>query len=626
MTSPTSGYILATSEESYSGEDLLPHNTLRVPPGHVIMISFAHLPSGRKDRSNVIALGFRDDKGTLTGVWNWLRHRYFETNVLDMSFITLQWYTKYKPCFKPDCFKLVYSFHVKSKAPRKLSSGLYNCSVDDYWRFRQHLDCNLKVECEDGRDESGPCPVTSPACRPWGASGHKCFKFVSKETLLSLDLGDESMMTKTLRYCQSVNGSLGQPKDVRDMRLMKSILTKHESCSGIEVGLFLGGIFVPNIYRQSTVTIDRTVLHHTVNDYKRLFAYSGETCVRLLFTSRLLEKYPCSGREDTNTCSTCAFILKEKDKHHSARESITLANVTLTFKEQHQSLTKCTDGHITHSFLSGDPHYECQEGMLLPCAFLSCSMNHKSSLYDTEKQMTSFALFTCRDGISLSYTLVCDFRPDCKDGSDESFCLHPPCDEITCDSGQCVSYTKVCDMISDCFDDSDEKKCTNYREITLRWENDRTLRSPVLIKLDGIRSFSVRNMHPAESCPDTHYRCTGEYNDCLPVFTRCNGWHDCLSQEDEADCDKMICPGFYRCLYSSVCVHSDHLCDKWPHCPQRDDEWLCNMTCPTQCLCQGHSFLCSQPFAAHLFPQLRYLDARGSGIRPSTLTDNFYIM
>ena len=64
------------------------------------------------------------------------------------------------------------------------------------------------------------------------------------------------------------------------------------------------------------------------------------------------------------------------------------------------------------------------------------------------------------------------------------------------------------------------------------------------------------------------------------------------------------------------------MCDGWHQCPQRDDEWLCDMTCPAQCLCQGHAFLCPQPFSAHLFPQLRYLDARGSGMTQSDLRNN----
>ena len=82
--------------------------------------------------------------------------------------------------------------------------------------------------------------------------------------------------------------------------------------------------------------------------------------------------------------------------------------------------------------------------------------------------------------------------------------------------------------------------------------------------------------------------------------------------------------GFYRCRASSVCVHVDHLCYGLPQCPQHDDEWLCEMTCPAGCLCQGLAFLCHKPFSAHLFPQLCYLDVSGSGMTPSNLIYNVY--
>ena len=88
----------------------------------------------------------------------------------------------------------------------------------------------------------------------------------------------------------------------------------------------------------------------------------------------------------------------------------------------------------------------------------------------------------------------------------------------------------------------------------------------------------------------------------------------------------MTCPGFYCCFNSTFCVHADHLCDGWPHCPQHDDELLCDMVCPVQCFCQGHAFRCPKPFSAYLFPHLRCLDAMGSGMTPANLTQNMYMM
>nr|KAG5704710.1 hypothetical protein BaRGS_005166 [Batillaria attramentaria] len=36
--------------------------------------------------------------------------------------------------------------------------------------------------------------------------------------------------------------------------------------------------------------------------------------------------------------------------------------------------------------------------------------------------------------------------------------------------------------------------------------------------------------------------------------------------------DNFTCPGYYRCYGSGNCVHSKHVCDGIPHCPNKDDE------------------------------------------------------
>jgi hypothetical protein len=52
-------------------------------------------------------------------------------------------------------FKMLYSFHPSSHTPSQLANGLLDCSGDDYSTFQQHVHCNLRVECVDGRDETG---------------------------------------------------------------------------------------------------------------------------------------------------------------------------------------------------------------------------------------------------------------------------------------------------------------------------------------------------------------------------------------------------------------------------------------------------------------------------------------
>jgi hypothetical protein len=140
------------------------------------------------------------------------------------------------------------------------------------------------------------------------------------------------------------------------------------------------------------------------------------------------------------------------------------------------------------------------------------------------------------------------------------------------------------------------------------------LTSPTVFTLDGKGSFQRSALRENDSCPETHYQCPGDVAYCLPVFTRCNGYYDCLGGEDEVGCEDATCSGFYRCRGSPICVDPDHLCDGWPQCPQHDDEWLCGeRPCPDGCLCQGLAFICHQPYPAHLYPNLRYLDIQAGG-------------
>ena len=122
-------------------------------------------------------------------------------------------------------------------------------------------------------------------------------------------------------------------------------------------------------------------------------------------------------------------------------------------------------------------------------------------------------------------------------------------------------------------------------------------------------------------CPETHFQCA-DNGYCLPVYVMCNGVYDCPGREDEASCESHACPGFYRCRASRVCLHVTHVCDGEPQCPQRDDELLCGFVCPAACRCHGLAFFCQRFFHPTSYPQLRFLDASGSGMTPSDLVNN----
>ena len=384
------------------------------------------------------------------------------------------------------------------------------------------------------------------------------------------------------------------------------------------VRLSYGALFVPNMYRRSFVSYGKTVFHHS---YSAIGEYQAEELCFCITNGKTASRKCLSYAMECTRgepFSICEYAVGDSDKYPGG--AVTLFNTSFTYKSGNVTFARCPNSEAVQLFLSCYPHHACGPRLPDDGTLNSCM----DSFYKTDQPLTSVPVFTCSDDITrLSYTLVCDFRHHCTDGSDETFCQYPPCAAFACSNGQCVSYIKRCDTVSDCLDDSDELICNHHTLVNLHSEQ---IRSPVLISFDTMYSFKVRKMTWNETCPETHYRCPGVYNDCLPVYTLCNGLYDCIDHEDEEACENMTCPGFYRCFNSTVCVHADHLCDGWPHCSQGDDELLCNMVCPAQCLCQGHVFLCSKPFSAFRFPHLRYLNAWGSGLSPSDLDSNFYML
>lgn len=64
---------------------------------------------------------------------------------------------------------------------------------------------------------------------------------------------------------------------------------------------------------------------------------------------------------------------------------------------------------------------------------------------------------------------------------------------------------------------------------------------------------------------------------CVPFYQRCDGYQDCLFNEDENDCQTFICPksnqtSTFRCSNDSKCLTQIDLCNNVTDCPQGEDE------------------------------------------------------
>ena len=633
-TSEHSGYVTFSAYDRYW---INPSATLRTqlkaPSGTVFVVSFKVsreyyrcvwvsdecLPATCIFKS--VALSWKEHNSNQTSVFTYVEGtRTFQdwpVKVCRTANLEVQLQLREGRQYK-NCLKMLFSIHPKMEIPYLLSSGLFNCSVDYYWRFKQHLDCNRKIECLDGRDETEHCSFRNRFCKDeWVKSHNKCFKLVSFSHNIAVAQAREECKNRGMKQ-----GAVKTEKELKDFLALYQGRVDHH----VFIGLSSGWTSVPFMYSKFYKWSDYTMIYDLNRMSKHIEFHISKSVQDYVF--RNTEHYRFGLISVAG--SSIFNVLCEKDV--PVEEILLSQSVTFPFvstpsphiTNTQQVLTLCPQGHMTHEFLQCDPKAQCAQVLYLSvCIFL----NRTKAVTDATPKLSptySIPNYACSVGIvKISYTLVCDFMYDCPDQSDELFCKHPICSTFTCKNGQCLSTDKLCNEQSDCLDDSDEAKCFPSKRI---YTDEQVFNQSLFINLDGKGYFTRRLMNDSETCPTTHYLCTAEKFLCLPVYTRCNRIYDCIYHEDERDCDKLVCPGFYRCRGSTVCVHVDHLCDGWPQCVQRDDEWLCDTICPEGCLCQGQAFLCRQSFSAHLYHHLRYLDAKGSEMALLDLRNNSYLV
>ena len=115
-----------------------------------------------------------------------------------------------------------------------------------------------------------------------------------------------------------------------------------------------------------------------------------------------------------------------------------LNNSAQSVSQRHRTFVKCPANHVVHDFLSCDAESYC-EGDQFParCDLLVVSAAaNQDMLFHTErnsskprdshlKDKTFVEMYKCLEyGGTIPYTLVCDFRKDCIDNSDEKYCRH----------------------------------------------------------------------------------------------------------------------------------------------------------------------------------------------------------
>ena len=150
-----------------------------------------------------------------------------------------------------------------------------------------------------------------------------------------------------------------------------------------------------------------------------------------------LTAYQCSyGQTDTKYTLACVALCETEDSYQQRMISKHTRNVIYNGEDNETSyswatkrgLYVCPLMHVTHDFLACDSKVACLATKKGDCV-LSLRPNPP--------------MMPCRSGSgSVSYTLVCDHKIDCLDGSDEEFCTFPRCSMgyTSCGDGQVSTF------------------------------------------------------------------------------------------------------------------------------------------------------------------------------------------
>ncbi len=202
-------------------------------------------------------------------------------------------------------------------------------------------------------------------------------------------------------------------------------------------------------------------------------------------------------------------------------------------------------------------------------------------------------IFLCKDGSYISSQLLCDLKPNCVCGKDETLCKTPTFamdieSLLKKDQTYEHSHAGVVNRLrprlthKDNLCSSSDNKCV-YDVMDKRFNRSQT--------------FCPSGVHLAE-CEDIHcetmFKCPHHY--CLPWRFVCDGYWDCPLGYDEEHCLLKSMPGFFHCHSSCVHIMLHSLCDNILDCPGEDDETNCdlnNTVCPLKCSCFRYSLICS---------------------------------
>ena len=193
-----------------------------------------------------------------------------------------------------------------------------------------------------------------------------------------------------------------------------SVLSICVCLSTIENVLRLLSTFSLQRYRSNSQWTDGTIAYMFEIQQKLSASRTWEKCSLIDLESGIFEGFPlilisCGLHEGK------AFICEKQLKVDSPTR-LQIPVLTRNEEIQVSSYSMCPAGHVTRKFLSCDLQ-------------AACLWYHTSSmLFCGSSLLPPPPMFKCSSEMEqVPYPLVCDHRPDCRDFSDENFCVFRSC-------------------------------------------------------------------------------------------------------------------------------------------------------------------------------------------------------
>ena len=236
--------------------------------------------------------------------------------------------------------------------------------------------------------------------------------------------------------------------------------------------------------------------------------------------------------------------------------------------------------------------------------------------------------YTCADGTCILTEYKCDGNKDCYQGDDELNCTSVKyltnatlnmveTQKIRLFSVLCSTFDRWNgnDTESNCL--QQHSVCDNIQDMSYERHHCKTKRARLAYyqKLNNNINSLTRENTIFQSCTfqtgehDSHmphtfkrsicdtikcpfmFKCEHSY--CILLEKVCDGEIDCPYGADELSCEAVSCPGMLKCRGEKRCLPDHLICNNEVDCIYSTDDELYCQSCPEECVCLGHSLICT---------------------------------